>query len=92
MNAKYMKHPAKSKSKTNWEKLNRATDEDINYTDNPATTENFWRDAEVIMPPHKVHLSLRLDDEIVAFFKKQGARYQTKINAVLKSYVKAHSH
>jgi uncharacterized protein (DUF4415 family) len=89
MNAKHTKHTAKSK--TNWRKLYQATDEEINYTDSPATTEDFWKDAEVVMPPHKVHLSLRLDDDVVAFFKREGRGYQTKINAVLKSYMRAHS-
>ena len=85
-----MKHTAKSK--TRWEKLNQSTDESISYEDNPATSEDFWKDAELVMPIHKVHLSLRLDDDIVDFFKKEGRGYQTKINAVLKSYVRAHSH
>lgn len=90
MSAKYTKHTAKSK--TNWEKLSRASDAEIDYTDNPETTEDFWKDAEVIMPSHKVHLSLRLDEEVLEFFKKQGRGYQTKINAILKSYVRTHSH
>ncbi len=90
MSAKHMKHTAKSK--TRWEKLNQSTDESISYEDNPATSEDFWKDAELVMPIHKVHLSLRLDDDIVDFFKKEGRGYQTKINAVLKSYVRAHSH
>ena len=89
MNAKYMKHTARSK--TNWEKLNQTNDRSINYTDSPATTEDFWKDAELVIPAHKIHLSLRLDDDIVEFFKKKGHGYQTRINAVLKSYVRAHS-
>jgi len=84
-----MKHTAKSK--TNWEKLNQTNDRSINYTDSPATTEDFWKDAELVIPAHKIHLSLRLDDDIVEFFKKKGHGYQTRINAVLKSYVRAHS-
>ncbi len=90
MNAKSTKHAAKSK--TNWKKLDRAKDSDIDYTDNPATTKSFWKDAELFMPSHKVHLSLRLDEDVVEFFKKLGRGYQTKINAVLKSYVRTHTH
>jgi uncharacterized protein (DUF4415 family) len=90
MSAKSMKHTAHSK--TNWEKLSRARDAEINYADNPATTKDFWKDAEWFMPSHKVHLSLRLDENVVEFFRKQGRGYQTKINAVLKSYVRTHSH
>ncbi|MBS0165944.1 MAG: BrnA antitoxin family protein [Nitrospira sp.] len=43
------------------------------------------------MPSVKTHLSLRLDEDVVEWFKRQGAGYQTKINAVLRSYVQAHS-
>jgi len=43
------------------------------------------------MPSHKIHVSMRLDDEIIDFFKKSGRGYQSKINAVLKAYVRSHS-
>jgi len=88
MNAKLIKHA--SKSRTNIEKLHRINDATINYSDNPATDEAFWEDAEIFMPAHKIHLSLRLDEDIVQFFKDKGRGYQTKINAVLRSYLKAH--
>lgn len=87
MNEKYMKHDAK----TNWKKLQQASDSQINYIDNPATTDDFWKDAKLFMPVNKIHLSLRLDEDVVNFFKNQGPKYQTKINAVLKSYAKTHS-
>ena len=63
-------------------------DEDIDYSDSPATTKEFWDDAEVVMPVSKKHISLRLDEDIIDFFKENGSGgYQTKINAVLKSYI-----
>ena len=89
MNAKYMKHTARSK--TNWEKLNQTNDRSINYTDSPATTEDFWKDAKLFIPSDKVHLSLRLDEDVVKFFRTQGRGYQTRINSVLKSYVRSQS-
>ena len=88
MNAKPIKNTIKSK--TNWEKISHANDADINYSDNPATTGDFWKDAELFVPSHKIHISLRLDEEIVEFFKQMGSGYQTRINAALKSYVIAH--
>ena len=89
MNAKSMKK--NSKSKTNLTKLARKTDKDINYKDSPATTEEFWKDAKVSMPQHKVHISLRLDEDIVNYFKEAGSGYQSRINAVLKTYKNSHS-
>ena len=79
------------KSKTNLTKLHQKNDIDINYSDNPATTKKFWEDAEVVMPTHKIHLSVRLDEDVVAYFKQKGPGYQSKINAVLKAYVNAHT-
>ena len=78
-------------TQTDWVKLHKKSDEDIDYSDSPATTEEFWRDAEVFMPTHKVHLSVRLDEEIVNFFKRKGQGYQSRINAVLKAYVHTHT-
>lgn len=88
MSAKPIKNTVKSK--TNWEKISHASDADIDYSDSPETTEDFWKDAELFIPSHKVHISLRLDEEIVDFFKEMGSGYQTRINAALKSYVIAH--
>ena len=90
MSAKSIKKS--SRSKTNMTKLRRKDDKNINYEDSPSTTKAFWRDAEVFMPQHKIHISLRLDEDIVDYFKKQGSGYQSRINAVLKAYINAHIH
>ncbi len=90
MNAKSTK--SNLKSHTDWKKLHEEDDSGINYSDSPETNEEFWKNAEVVMPTHKVSLSLRLDEDIIDFFKKQGRGYQSKINAVLKAYVKTHAH
>ncbi len=50
----------------------------------------FWDAAEVNLPSVKKQVTLRIDPEIVEFFKASGQGYQTRINAVLRSYVKAH--
>lgn len=88
MNEKFTKQNLKSQ--TDWTRLNQDDDTNIDYSDIPATTADFWKDAKVVMPLHKVHLSLRLDEDIVGYFKQQGRGYQSKINAVLKAYVHAH--
>ncbi|GJE43820.1 BrnA antitoxin family protein [Methylobacterium soli] len=48
-----------------------------------------WSQAEAIDPPRKVPISIRLDEDILAFFKHGGSGYQGRINAVLRSYIKA---
>lgn len=74
-------------SKTNYKKLNKLSDKDIDYSDIPETNEEFWKDAHVTLPTKKTHLSIRLDDDIISWFKQFGRGYQTKINAVLRSYI-----
>ncbi len=48
---------------------------------------DFWDEAEIVVPPSKQAVSLRLDQDVVAWFKQQGPKYQTRINAVLRTYV-----
>ncbi len=43
------------------------------------------------MPPKKTLISIRLDDDVIGFFKSAGPGYQTRINAVLRSYM-GHQH
>jgi uncharacterized protein (DUF4415 family) len=74
-------------SKTNYKKINKLSDSDINYSDIPETDEEFWSDAQILFPSKKTHLSIRLDDDIISWFKQFGRGYQTKINAVLRSYI-----
>ncbi|WP_409518560.1 BrnA antitoxin family protein [Methylobacterium sp. PvR107] len=48
-----------------------------------------WSRAEVTVTPRKVPVSIRLDADVLGYFKHQGAGYQSPINAVLRSYVRA---
>ncbi len=61
-------------------------DEDIDFSDIPELDDDFWRRAKVVMPAEKKKISLN----VLAFFKAQGPRYQTRMNAVLRSFVEAH--
>lgn len=77
----------KNSSNTDWQKLQQEDDSDIDYTDSPPTTNEFWENAKVVMPHHKVHLSVRFDDDIVEYFKRAGRGYQSRMNAVLRTYI-----
>lgn len=82
---------ASKRIRTDWKRLQKMTDRAIDYSDIPATDAKFWEKARIVMPSAKTHLSLRLDEDVVEWFKRQGDGYQTRINAVLRSYVEAHS-
>ena len=65
-------------------------DDDIDYTDIPELDDFFWKNAKLVLPGEKSLIPIRLDDDILQWFRSQGKGYQTKINAVLRSYVEAH--
>jgi uncharacterized protein (DUF4415 family) len=54
------------------------------------TDAAFWKGARVVWPEKKDAVSLRLDSDVLAWFKRKGAGYQTRMNAVLRSYMLAH--
>ncbi len=80
------------KSGTDWQRLRRMKDTDIDFSDIPPIDRSVFRKMVIRMPEKKSALSIRLDPSVVAWFRKQGRGYQTRINAVLRSYVEAHSH
>lgn len=77
-------------SKTNWQRIDKLKDKDIDYSDIPELSDDFFKNARLVLPKNKKSITLRLDQDILDFFKSQGKRYQTKINAVLRLYVKNH--
>ncbi|MEO9963323.1 MAG: BrnA antitoxin family protein [Alphaproteobacteria bacterium] len=55
----------------------------------PIADEGFWSRAKVVMPTPKQAISIRLDTDVLDFFKDEGPGYQSRINAVLRSYMDA---
>ena len=53
--------------------------------------EEFWRTARVVMPRRKEAITIRLDADVLDWFRRRGRGYQTRINAVLRSYMEAHT-
>lgn len=53
-----------------------------------ATLSPDWmRQAQLLEPKPKVALSIRLDEDVIEWFKQRGRGYQTRINAVLRAYI-----
>jgi len=67
-------------------------DEDIDTSDIPELDEAFWANARVRFPGDKERLTVRFDEDMVQWFRSQGRGYQTKMNAVLRSFYEAHRH
>jgi uncharacterized protein (DUF4415 family) len=53
-----------------------------------ATDDAFWKDAKVVLPSRKEVVTMRLDADLLAWFRQQRG-YQTRINAILRSYMNA---
>jgi uncharacterized protein (DUF4415 family) len=77
-------------SKKRLKEIKKIKDKDIDYTDIPETDARFWASAKMRMPENKKGVFLRLDPEVLRWFRKAGKGYQTRINAVLRSYMEAH--
>lgn len=73
-------------------RLAKMTEREIRRTSPPELADlpaSFWNDAVLVHPVPKHPISLRLDADVLAWFRKQGPRYQSRINAVLRAYMTA---
>lgn len=52
---------------------------------------DFWKTARVVLPGGKISVHLRVDSDVLAWFRRQGKGHLTRMNAVLRSYMEAHS-
>jgi len=78
------------KGKTDWAALDALTDEQIEESirDDPDWSDDWnWGEAVLVIPPKKKAISIGVDEDVLDYFKKQGAGYQRRINAVLRSYM-----
>jgi uncharacterized protein (DUF4415 family) len=57
----------------------------------PELDADWFKGARLVTPAPKVAISLRVDPDVLAWFKAQGPRYQSRMNAVLRAYKEHHS-
>ena len=88
------KKATSSRSGTNWDRLRVVTDDQIDTSDVPVITPAQFARAVVrkgLKPVEaKAQVTLRIDKDVLDWFRKQGRGYQTRINALLRAYVDAH--
>ncbi len=80
------------RGKTDWAKVAKLTDEEIEaaMAKDPAWADYddaHWSEAVLVMPPKKKAISIRVDEDVLDFFRQEGVGYQRRINAVLRSYM-----
>jgi uncharacterized protein (DUF4415 family) len=80
--------------RTDWNRVDKLRDKDIDFSDNPEVTAEMFAKAVLrkgLKPVvRKTQVTLRIDEDVLTWFKKQGKGYQTRINALLKAYKEAH--
>jgi len=77
--------------KTDWARLRTLSDTDVTFTaDAPSTTPQDWADAlahrGLPHPARKEQIALRVDADVLAWYRAQGAGWQTRMNAVLRTF------
>jgi uncharacterized protein (DUF4415 family) len=85
------------RSRTDWKRVDALTEAEITQAaaddpDAPLTSSADWTDARVILPQAKEPVTLRLDKDVLVWFRSHGRGYQTRINAVLRAFVEAQKH
>jgi uncharacterized protein (DUF4415 family) len=94
MNKKFVRHdvdlanlpPLTGKQKAELAALATRPDSEINYSDIPPLTEDFWKNAVRgrFYKPTKTSTTVRIDTDVLAWLKAQGKGYQSRINAILR--------
>ena len=84
----------KMRDRTNLKRLDKLTDEEIEQAarsdaDTLLLEECDMASLEVVVPERKQSISLRIDSDVLAYFKSLGKGYQTRMNTVLRSYMQA---
>jgi uncharacterized protein (DUF4415 family) len=76
----------KKSSEIDWKRLAAMPDKEIDFSDIPELDDAFFKDAEW-HPPVKQPVTIRLDKDVLDWFRSQGPGYQTRINRLLRRYM-----
>ncbi len=77
-------------SKTDWARIDAMNDEDIDTSDIPPLTEEFFANAQLQMPESEMTVTLPIDAETFAWFQTQGENATQQMAIALKIYAEAH--
>ena len=78
-------------SATDWARIDAISDEAIDTSDIPPLSDAFFARARLKMPrPPKVEVAIRVDGDVLDWFKAQGDNWEQRANAALRIYAEAH--
>jgi uncharacterized protein (DUF4415 family) len=75
-------------SRTNWAVLEARSDENIDYSDIPPLTEEFFEKATLRIPANQAHRLVQIDPDVLKWFQSQG-EYKALINSVLRHHIES---
>jgi len=80
----------RGESRSDFDYVGKMTNEEIERqaVNDPEERDWDWASASLELPRPKVGIHIKLDANIIEFFKRDGGGYQTRINAALKAFVK----
>lgn len=76
--------------RTNWEKVDSLTEDDIDTSDIPPLTEEFFNKSRWWKPVKSLNVLVEVDPDTLAWFQSQGEDYGKKMAAALRIYAEAH--
>lgn len=76
-------------SKTDWDRIDEMKDEDIDTSDIPPLSQDFWTKAKLRRPKHPVTVEIEIDPETFAWFQAQGKTAPQQMSVALKIYAEA---
>ena len=83
------KKRTKRSSATDWKRVDSVRDADVDTSEIAPLDESFFMNAELRVPGPKKSITVRLDADVLEWFRAQGKGYQTRINAVLRLYMES---
>jgi uncharacterized protein (DUF4415 family) len=84
-----------AEGETDWARVDAMSEEELEATiaadpDDPAIEPSYWDNVRPVWPRRKEQVTVRLDADMLEWFRKQGRGYQSRINAILRGYYEAH--
>ena len=83
---------APSRGRASLDRVRHMSEAQVRDTSPPELSglpDDFWDAAVLVEPARKQAISLRVDEDVLAWFRESGPRYQSRMNAVLRSYMNA---
>lgn len=75
------------KSRTDWDRLSRMTDEEIDYSDIPPLGEEFFKKGRLRIPKAESLISIPIDPDVLEWFVSQGREYKNIMSMALRRYM-----